>query len=343
MDQPNPTMADVARIAGVSVMTVSRAFRDPATVTAETRRRVSAAAASVAYVPDRLAGALKSRVSNMVAAVVPSLRNSLFTEMLQGLADGLSDHGLVLTVGDGRYSPAEEHRIVTEFLTLKPRGLVLHETVHLPETSRVLERAGVPVIEVGDLPRTPAACPGVYAVSFSNEAAARTVTAHLLAMGRIRIAFLTLPVARSARSQARLAGYRAALSEAGAAYDPALVVEVEGGFEQGARGLARLLDAGVAMDAVFGAGDVLAPGALFEARRRGLRVPLDLAVASFDDHEVCRVTDPPLTSLAIPRYAIGRRCAEIIVKSGARRGPALPVAQRVHDLSFALKVRASSG
>ncbi len=95
-------MADVALMAGVSVMTVSRVFRDPGSVTPDTRKRVEAAAAKVSYMPDRMAGALKSGVSNIVAAVVPSLRNSLFSEMLQGLADGLSGRGLVLTVGDAR-------------------------------------------------------------------------------------------------------------------------------------------------------------------------------------------------------------------------------------------------
>jgi LacI family gluconate utilization system Gnt-I transcriptional repressor len=309
--QPNPTMADVARLAGVSVMTVSRALRDPASVTDSTRSRVTAAAAEISYVQDRAAGALKSGVSNIVTAIVPSLRNSLFAELLQGLADGMSGFGLVLTVGDGRYSAAEEQRVVAEFLSLRPRGLVLHETVHRPETKRMLKRARVPVIEVGDLPRSPVD----VAVSFSNEKAAAAMTAHLIEGGRRRIGFLTLPVARSARSKARLLGYRTALESAGLTFEPGLVAEVDCGFEAGAHGLAQLLDR-AAIDAVFGAGDVLALGALFEARRRGLAVPGDLAVASFDDHEICRVTEPPLTSLAIPRYEIGRMCAEII---GQRR------------------------
>jgi LacI family gluconate utilization system Gnt-I transcriptional repressor len=328
-------MADVARLAGVSVMTVSRALRDPASVTDRTRSRVTAAAAEIAYVQDRAAGALKSGVSNIVAAIVPSLRNSLFTEMLQGLADGLSGFGLVLTVGDGRYSAAEEQRVVAEFLSLRPRGIVLHETVHRPDTKRMLKRARVPVIEVGDLPRSPIDA----AVSFSNEKAAGAVTAHLIEGGRRRIGFLTLPVTRSARSKARLLGYRTALEEAGLPFDPARIAEVEGGYEAGAQGLARLLDRSRDLDAVFGAGDVLALGALFEARRRGLAVPGDLAVASFDDHEVCRVTDPPLTSLAIPRYEIGRMCADII---GQRRG-GLPEEKRVRDVGFSLRVRASTG
>ena len=92
--------------------------------------------------------------------------------------------------------------------------------------------------------------------------------------------------------------------------------------------------------AVFGAGDVLALGALFEARRRGLRVPDDLALASFDDHEACRVTNPPLTALAIPRYEIGRRCARLITESGP--GPKVE-ATAVQDLGFSLVARESTG
>jgi LacI family gluconate utilization system Gnt-I transcriptional repressor len=218
-------MADVARIAGVSVMTVSRTLRDPATVMDETRRRVMAAAAEISYVPDRMAGALKSGVSNIVAAIVPSLRNSLFTEMLQGLADGLSTRGLVLTVGDGRYSPIEEQRVLSELLTLKPRGLVLHETTHRAETKRLLKRAGVPVIEVGDLPRSAVD----HAVSFSNRAAAAAMTAHLIEVGAPShcpadaASRAVRPVPRTAEGlPARLRGGRLT-------FDPDLVAEVEGG------------------------------------------------------------------------------------------------------------------
>jgi LacI family gluconate utilization system Gnt-I transcriptional repressor len=337
MDQISPKMADVARIAGVSVMTVSRAFSDPGSVTEETRRRVAAAAAEIAYVPDRTAGALKSRVSNIVAAVVPTLRNALFAEMLQGLADGLSESGLVLTVADARYSQAEEKRVVAEFLTLKPRAIVLHETTHRPETKRLLRRAGVPVIEVGDLPRSPID----YAVSFSNEEAARAMTEHLIRQGRSRIGLLTLPVARSGRSKARLAGYQAALEEARIPFAEARVVEVNGGYEAGVSGVSELLDrAGV--DAIFGAGDVLGVSAVLEARRRGLSVPQDIAIASFDDLEVCRAIDPAVTSLDIPRYAIGKRCADIIAGIGTKGSKAGHAKTRVHDLGFVLRIRAST-
>lgn len=331
----SPTMADVAQAAGVSVMTVSRAFSDPATVTEETRRKIAAAASKLSYVPDRMAGALKSGVSNIVAAVVPSLRNAIFAGTLQGLADGLSARGLVLTVGDGRYSLNEEQRVVLEFLTLKPRALVLHETVHTAETKRMLKRAKVPVIEVGDLPRAAID----FAVSFSNEAAAHAMTQHLLQRGYRRVAILTVPTSRSNRSRARLQGYRTSLERAGIDYDPALVVEVESGYEAAAKGLAQLIERRVGMDAVFGAGDVFALGAFLEAKRRGLRIPEDLAIASFDDHEMCRVTDPAITSLAIPRYEIGRRCAEIV---GAEQTRVDSNIERVYDLAFSLNARAST-
>jgi LacI family gluconate utilization system Gnt-I transcriptional repressor len=330
-----PTMADVARLAGVSVMTVSRVFRDPDAVTSETRKRVEAAALEISFVPDRAAGALKSGVSNIVTAIVPSLRNSLFAEMLQGLADGLSRRGLVLTVGDGRYSPGEEFRVVSEFLSLRPRGLVLHETAHKAETKHLLKRAGVPVIEVGDIPKSPFE----FAVSFSNFEASRTLTEHLIRRGHRRIAFVSLPVKRSARSRVRLDGYKAALAGAGLAYDQELVVEADGGHSSGATALAALLDRDVMIDALYGAGDVLALGAFFEARKRGLRVPEDLAVASFDDHETCRVTDPAITSLSIPRYEIGRRCAEILTDLAPNRRDA---SKRVHDMGFTLSVRGST-
>ena len=153
------------------------------------------------------------------------------------------------------------------------------------------------------------------------------------------MALLTVPVSRSNRARARLCGYRKALECAGIDYDPACVVEVESGYEAAARGLAQLIERDVGMDAVFGAGDVAALGAFLEAKKRGLRIPEDLAIASFDDHEMCRVTEPGITSLAIPRYDIGRRCAEIVGSEQVRSEADHP---KIFDLGFNLNARAST-
>lgn len=328
-------MNDVAARAGVSRITVSRVYREPDSVSEETRRKVERAAAAIGFVPNRMASALRSGVSNVVAAIVPSLQNSLFVQTLQGLSDGLSAKGLVLSIGLADFSHEQEFHVATELATLKLRGLVLIATEHGPHMKRLIKQAPYPVVEVGDLRERPAA----HVVSFSNEQASKEMTSHFIERGYRRIAFATLPMVRSERARQRFAGYRAALAEAGIGYDPKLLVEAEAGHKSSAAALASLLDSGTRVDAYFGCGDVLAIGALIEARRRGMKVPDDLAIASFDDHDICQITDPPLTAMAIPRYDIGLQCAQVIVEA---KVPVVKGAKQVRDLGFQLVVREST-
>jgi LacI family gluconate utilization system Gnt-I transcriptional repressor len=315
-------------------MTVSRVFRDPDSVLEETRRKVELAAAEINYVPDRAAGALRSGFSNIVGALVPTLFNGVFNEMLHGLADGLSKQGLVLSIGDSGFSPSKEYRIASELTSLKLRGLVLVATNHSRQMSQLIKRAKFPIVEVGDLVKRQSG----LVVGFSNREAARAMTSHLIARGCKRIVFGTFPIDLSERARSRYEGYREALSHAGISYDPSLVVEVQRGTS-GAAVLSRILDGKSKIDAFFGTYEVLALGALIEARRRGLKIPRDLAIAGFDDHELCQITDPPLTSLKIPRYEIGRRAAELIVES---KVPVREPKGQCVDLGFSLIVRGST-
>ncbi|MBO1073325.1 LacI family DNA-binding transcriptional regulator [Roseomonas marmotae] len=308
-------------------MTVSRTMRGSESVTPETRRRVQDAARSIGYVPDRAAGALKAGTGNLVGAIMPNIHNILFAEMLQGLGDGLNSHALALSVGISRRSRAEERRLVGEFLAMRPCGIVLHDTQHLPETRARLQDAGIPIVELGDLPRNPID----MAVSFSNRAAARAVTTHLIGRGYRRIAFVSIPFRSSTSSRLRMAGYRDALRAAGLPFDEDRVIETPGGYPEAEVALDSLWRITPRPDAIFGASDVLAVGMLLAAQRRGISVPRQLAVAGFDDHAVAGAISPRLTSLSIPRYRMGATAADAIV---ARiRGQSMPA---ISDLGFEL-------
>lgn len=329
------TIHDVARRAGVSIMTVSRAFSAPDLVAAKTLQRVEEAAAAIGYVPHRLAGALRSGVSNLVAAIVPSLENSLFAEFLQGLADGLAPEGMLLTAGDGRHHAANEERLIAEYLGLSPRALVLHETIHAPATAERLKRLPVPVIEVGDM----VAEPIQHNISYSNRAAAKGLARHLIERGRRRIAFISLPEERSARTAPRRLGYADALEEAGLPVDPTLLVASESGFETSAKAARQAILDDPSIDSIIGGGDVFAIGAMFACQRLGRAVPDDIAIASFDDHPICREFTPALTALSIPRREIGLATARLIARIGREGGGIDPVRQ---DLGFTLVARAST-
>jgi LacI family transcriptional regulator, gluconate utilization system Gnt-I transcriptional repressor len=328
-------MKEVAERAGVSIMTVSRALRLPDEVSAETLHRVHKAIRAVGYVPNRLAGGLRTaRNAGLVAAVIPSIRNSLFAGTVQGLTDTLRRHDLNVMLGDSQVSPKEEERLIAAFLAQRPSGMVLHATTHTPAARRLLRGAGIPIVEVGDL----AGRSIDLKVSYSNFEAAATITRHLIGRGYRTIASVGLPLAGNERAQQRRRGFLAALAEANLPTSDDLLLETDGGFDNGSRAIVYLLERRPDIDAVFFAGDVLAIGAMLECRRRGLAIPERVAIAGFDDWEIARQLETPLTALEIPRYEIGRIAAELILArlAGSTERP-VPV-----DVGFRLVPRQST-
>ncbi len=326
-------MADIAAMADVSAMTVSRALRDPNSVTAETLRRIEAAIDATGYVPNRVAGSLASRRTNVVGLIVPSLRNSLFVETIQGVADILGPaHDLM--IADSGYALKGEEVAIRAFLAQRVCGVVLHNTAHTVRSRAMLRDAGVPCVETGNLIRKPID----MAVGFSNRDAARAMTEYLIRRGYRRIGFVSLPTSDNDRAAERRAGYLAALERAGLPADPARIVESPPGLRSGGTALVRLVESEPGVDAVFLSGDVLATGALLEANRRGWAVPGKVAIAGSDDSELQDSVTPPLTTLRFPRYEIGRRAAGMLLDrlQGRSSGPA------VLDLGFEIIERAST-
>ncbi|WP_043360400.1 LacI family DNA-binding transcriptional regulator [Belnapia sp. F-4-1] len=327
-------MRDVARVAQVSAMTVSRALKDPERVSPEVRARIERAVRQVGYVPNRLAGSLSSSRSNVIGLVVPSISNSLFASTIQGISDVLRRHGHELMIASSGYGEAAEEAAIRAFLGQRVAGLILHDTTHSPEAVAMIRRAGIPVVENGTLTRQPLD----MVVSYSNHDASMAMTRHLLRLGYRRIGFVTLPLAANERSRDRRRGYAAALDEAGLPYDPRLVLEVPPGLAAGVEALDRLLEGGGDPDAIFFAGDVLAIGAALECNRRGWPVPGRVAIAAFDNIDLLGHLVPPVTTLRLPRHEIGRRSAEVLLDriEGRATGP-LTV-----DLRFEIIHRAST-
>jgi LacI family transcriptional regulator, gluconate utilization system Gnt-I transcriptional repressor len=302
-------MRDVADAAGVSLMTVSRALREPHKLSAETRKAVLDAIQEIGYVPNSIAANLASNRSNVVGQIVPSIQNSLYADTVKGTADVLRSAGLHLLIADSGYSLQEEEALIGAFLAQRVAGLILHNTDHTPRAVQMIERAGVPVIETGDIPRKPLD----MVVSYSNAEAAKAMTLHLAARGYQHIGFVSLETRTNRRARERQRGYLAALKAMGRRKDPRLVMEVPNGLTAGAHALVDMLNRAPDVDAIFFAGDVLAIGALFEAQKRGWKVPARVAIAGFDDLDILQHTHPKVTSLRLPRLEIGRRSAQALL------------------------------
>ena len=200
-------MSDIAHHAGVSPMTVSRALREPATVSEKMRRKVDAAVREFGYLPNRIAGSLSSRRSNVVGLIVPSIRNSLYASTVQAISDVLRANGLHLMIANSGHRLEDEEALVSALLAQRVCGLILHNTSHSKRLRELVRNSDVPVVETGNLPSDPLD----MAVSYSNFEAARAMTAHLGRLGYRRIGLVTLPLRDNDRSKERRRGYFAAL------------------------------------------------------------------------------------------------------------------------------------
>jgi LacI family gluconate utilization system Gnt-I transcriptional repressor len=316
-----PTMADVARLAGVSPMTVSRAFKADASVSATTRAAIHRAADELGYVFDSTASNLRSQRTHFVAVTVPSLNNANFAETVRGLSDGLKARGLQILLGATEYDVEEEERLIGQLLRRRPEAIVVTGGRHTPRARRLLQNAAIPVIETWDLPSQPIG----HVVGFSNAGAARELVDHFIARGMTRIGFVGGDAQGDDRGADRRAGFVAAMGAHG--LDATRLIpagEAPVSMREGARAMGRLLDAMPDCEAAICVSDLVAFGALSECQRRGVAVPQRLSLAGFGDYEIAAVCAPSLTTVNPFPREIGARAAALIldVLDGTRREPA---------------------
>jgi LacI family gluconate utilization system Gnt-I transcriptional repressor len=329
------TMAEVAALAGVTKMTVSRVLRHPEKVTPATRARVSAAIATMGYVPNRLAGSLTAGVSGLVAAIVPTLRHSLFADTLEGLSDVLSEAGLDLIVSSSAYRTDVEESQIRSLLERRPDALVLTGLTHTPDARDLLRTFGVPVVETWETGDEPVD----MVVGYSNRKAAHAMTTRLLTAGYRNVVFVNGPSENNERARHRAEGYRAAMQEAGVAPLPIHVVHDEGAIlpETGARALRAIRAEIPQADALFFTSDVFAVGAILACREMGIAVPQRIGIAGFHDLEIGRVVSPALTTVHVPALEMGRKAGEMILARLSGTKPAGP-----QELDFTILEREST-
>lgn len=313
------TLQDVAQAAGCTAITVSRFLREPERVAPDTADRVRKALAAVAYVPNKQAGGLASGHSGMVAALIPSIANSIFAETVQGLSDTLQAAGLELMLASTGYSQEREEEQVRTVLGWAPAALVITGRHHTAGALAMLQRAlaaGTPVLEIWDL-KAQRVAQGVVQVGFNHEAVGRATAQRLLAQGHRQLAYVDSGVAEDYRAHERGAGFVAEVHRAGG---KALLLRAGAGdaFDAGRHAVAEMLDAITTtrrprLSAAAFANDHLACGALLEAQKRGLSVPQRLALVGFGDFPMGRQLEPGLSTIRLPRQEIGQEAARVLV------------------------------
>ena len=327
------TLNDVAKLAGVSAITVSRALKTPSIVAPETLSRIQDAVSRTGYIPNLLAGGLASNRSGLVAALVPTIAGSVFLETVQALTDAFDEAGCQLMLGQSGYSGFREDALINAIVGRRPDGIVLTGIMHSPEGRRRLLSSGIPVVETWDLTPTPID----MLVGFSHEKVGREVADFLFAQGYRRPAIVT---ADDYRAGLRRAGFEQRIQALGVAPVPVHVVPAPTTLRDGREGLSALLSEASSrgIDVVFCSSDVLAHGVVTEAQARGIAVPRDIAVMGFGDLAFASYIHPALTTVHIDGGAIGRQAAQFIMD----RIDGREIGERVRDIGFSILSRQSA-
>ncbi len=328
-----PTINDVARHAGVSAITVSRALRTPSQVSAELRERIDSAVEALNYVPDPKARALASGRTNAIGVLIPSLSNIVFADTLRGVHDGVAGTDYQIQIGNTRYSPEEEDRLISLFVRQRPAALIVTGVDQSATSRRLLAECGLPVVQIMEIARDPID----MMVGFSHDRAAEDAVLHLISRGYTKIGFLGARM--DPRVRRRLKGFRRALRKH-RLYSPLREITTERPTSVGVgRALLRhLRKADPEADAVFCINDDLALGALFECQAEGIGVPEQMGIIGFNDFEMMAAAEPSLSSVRTKRYEMGRRAVEMVLQRLDDGAPD----PKVVDLGYELVARDST-
>ena len=331
------TIKDVARLAGVSVATVSRVLNQSAPVQEETRERVLRVAGKLRFSPNGAARSLSMQRTLAIGVILPDLYGEFFSELLRGMDQAAQRGGYSLLVSSSHH---DAHGIEAAVRVM--RGRVDGLLVMAPDVAR----AALGKVLPHDIPtvllngRT-ADGGDVYTLTVDNYGGAAAMTRHLLALGHRRIGFIA-GAAHNADAQQRERGHRAAMRAAGVALDPALAVRGDFTETAGMQGARDLLALAAPPTAIFAANDAMAVGALAFLREAGIAVPDTVAVAGFDDIPVARFLNPPLTSVRVGIAALGARGTALVLEALATRSPRASAPRR-DVLPTQLVVRGSCG
>lgn len=322
---------DVARAAGVSPISVSRALHNPGRVSAATRQKVEEAVVRTGYTVNSFASALRSGRSHIVPVFVSTLLNPHFANALQGAQDALEGSGYHLLMAQTNYSEVLEDEMVNSVLPFRPAAVMFTGMVHSQATREKLRGTGIPVMEMWDF----APDPIDMLVGFSNAEGGELVGAHFAERGYRRVAYVGRTRERGAQ---RLSGFRKGLARAGR--KPVMLLAIEGtpAQEDGARALDEVLRRHPDCDAIFFATDILVVGALARARERGLDLPRELAIAGFGDLDVTRHVSPPITTVHVASHDMGRAAGGMVLQRLLGR----PVTDRIVRFPVRLEARAST-
>lgn len=303
------TIVDVARRAGVSKSTVSLVLGGSRLVAETTRERVSDAMSELGYIYHRGAATLRGARSGVLGMVINDLSNPFFVEMAIGAEDACQGGAFIPFLAHTVENPARQLQVIRSIREHGAAGLLLSPAIGTSASELKALLADMPVVQV--MRRVP----GLKAsfVGPENKEGARRATQHLIALGHRRIAFVGGLATMGVRDE-RLSGYRAALEEAGLAYEPARVIETMTSYAGGGSAAAQLINLGEPASAALCFNDAVAIGLMRALGAAGVSVGPDFSVIGFDDIDEARHMYPALTSVSVNSRALGARAAQLLMR-----------------------------
>ncbi|ARF48120.1 MULTISPECIES: gluconate operon transcriptional repressor GntR [Pantoea] len=306
MKKKRPVLQDVADRIGITKMTVSRYLRNPEQVSVALGEKIAVALDELGYIPNRAPDMLSNATSRAIGVLLPSLTNQVFADVLRGIEAVTDEAGYQTLVAHFGYNPEKEERQLRSLLGWNIDGVILTERTHTAGTLRMLEVAGIPVIEMMDSV-TP--CLDM-AVGFDNVEAARQMTLAILKKGHRHTVYLGARL--DERTLQKQRGYESAMREAGLT-PRSVMMEEASSFSAGGELLREAQRRYPQTDSLFCTNDDLAVGAMFECQRQGLQVPSQMAIAGFHGHDISQVVTPALATVLTPRDQIGRESAALLL------------------------------
>ena len=316
IERPRATVkiTDVAALAGVAPMTVSRVINTPDRVSPATAAKVKAAIDQLGYVPNLIAGGLSSRRSRMVAAVVPTIAHPMFAGVIQTFTDAMRLAGYEVMLSLSGYGENDKEALLRALLGRRPDALLIAGAAHTPGAIQMIVEAHIPVVEIWDVSSRPID----MLVGFDHEDVGRAVARFFLDKGHTRFATISTSDPRAVQ---RTQTFAATARRAGAEVVTETVVKAPSTITAGRQALAAMLPALTARTALFCSSDLLAFGAITEARKAGIAIPEQLAVCGFGNFELSAATEPAFTTVTVEGAEAGQIAAGFVLQRLTGQGP----------------------
>lgn len=296
------TIKDVARIAGVSVATVSRVLNESGYVNVDTRKKVEAAIKEMNYTPNEVARSLYKRKSKLIGLLLPDITNPFFPQLARGIEDRMQEQGYRIIFGNSDENKDKEMDYIQTFIQNNVIGMI--SSTNFPE-SDVYSKLKIPVVF---LDRTSNDSPSVYA---DGRKGGRLAAQEIIARGSRKITVLQGP-AHIKPAQDRFMGAIEVLKETGLPYH---VIQTSSfSHTEAEQWAVELFDKYIDTDGVIASNDIVATAVIHEAHRLGKRVPQDLQIIGFDDIPVSSLLSPSLSTIRQPAHDMGREAAGLLIQ-----------------------------